>query len=170
MDDSELNETPKQIPESPQDIHELSLKSPLTSSLDCQGYVRRKTLLKDGKKPTVSSWQRFWIQIWANSLIYFPPKSLKGCERSDFKREPSKIRSLEGWRATSVENTQQGNTFQLINQDLGHIYKFRTTSTEMTSMWLKALQGNNNEQHKHTPSTTRQANSKYGSANLMTFE
>uniref|UniRef100_A0A336MFM3 CSON000770 protein n=1 Tax=Culicoides sonorensis TaxID=179676 RepID=A0A336MFM3_CULSO len=175
LDDSELNETPKVIPESPQDMHDLSLKSPLSSSLDFQGYVRRKTLLKDGRKPTVSSWQRFWIQIWANSLIYFPPKSLKGSERSDFKREPSKIRSLEGWRATSVENTQQGNTFQLINQDLGHIYKFRTNSTELTSMWLKALQGNNNvdDQQKHTsvPNTSKNtSSSKYGSANLMTFE
>lgn len=175
LDDSELNETPKFMPESPHD----HIKSPLSNSLDFQGYVRRKTILKDGKKPTVSSWQRFWIQIWANSLIYFPPKSLKGCERSDFKREPSKIRSLEGWRATSVENTQQGNTFQMINQDLGHIYKFRTTSSEMTSLWLKALQGNNNindqyynQQTPHTStSTTKQTtNSKFGSANLMTFE
>ncbi|XP_063696062.1 ras-specific guanine nucleotide-releasing factor RalGPS2-like [Culicoides brevitarsis] len=171
LDDSELNETPKDIPESPQELHDISLKSPLSDSLDFQGYVRRKTILKEGKKPTVSSWQRFWIQIWANSLIYFPPKSLKGCERSDFKREPSKIRSLEGWRATSVENTQQGNTFQLINQDLGHIYKFRTSSSEMTSLWLKALQGNNNDQEKQTAGNgTRQVNSKYGSANLMTFE
>lgn len=43
-----------------------------------QGCVRRKTLLKDGRKPAVASWQRYWLQIWANSLVYFPPKSFKG--------------------------------------------------------------------------------------------
>ncbi|KAJ8973987.1 hypothetical protein NQ317_017362 [Molorchus minor] len=43
-----------------------------------QGCVRRKTALKDGKKPTVSSWQRYWLQIWSTSLVYFPPRGFKG--------------------------------------------------------------------------------------------
>lgn len=43
-----------------------------------QGSVRRKTLLKNGKKPAVASWQRYWLQIWSNSLLYFGPKSFKG--------------------------------------------------------------------------------------------
>lgn len=43
-----------------------------------QGSVRRKTILKEGRKPTVASWQRYWIQIWASSLAYFSPKSFKG--------------------------------------------------------------------------------------------
>lgn len=43
-----------------------------------QGCVRRKTVMKDGRKPAVASWQRYWLQIWANSLVYFPPKSFKG--------------------------------------------------------------------------------------------
>lgn len=47
-------------------------------SLEFQGCVRRKTVLKDGRKPAVASWQRYWLQIWANSLVYFPPKSFKG--------------------------------------------------------------------------------------------
>lgn len=53
-----------------------NLDSPNESNF--QGCVRRKTLLKDGRKPAVASWQRYWLQIWANSLVYFPPKSFKG--------------------------------------------------------------------------------------------
>lgn len=43
-----------------------------------QGCVRRKTILKHGRKPAVASWQRYWLQIWASSLTYFLPKSFKG--------------------------------------------------------------------------------------------
>lgn len=46
--------------------------------LGFQGCLRRKTLMKHRRKPTVSSWQRYWVQIWANSLVYFAPKSFKG--------------------------------------------------------------------------------------------
>lgn len=46
--------------------------------LEFQGCIRRKTMVKDGRKPAVASWQRYWVQIWANSLVYFPPKTFKG--------------------------------------------------------------------------------------------
>lgn len=56
----------------------LDLIASRQNALGFQGCVRRKTILKDGRKPAVASWQRYWIQIWANSLVYFPPKSFKG--------------------------------------------------------------------------------------------
>lgn len=43
-----------------------------------EGCVRRKTVLKDGRKPAVASWQRYWLQLYSNSLLYFAPKSFKG--------------------------------------------------------------------------------------------
>lgn len=46
--------------------------------LGFQGCLRRKTLMKHRRRPTVSAWQRYWVQIWANSLVYFAPKSFKG--------------------------------------------------------------------------------------------
>lgn len=53
--------------------------SPLNSNdTMMEGCVRRKTVLKDGRKPAVASWQRYWLQLYSNSLLYFAPKSFKG--------------------------------------------------------------------------------------------
>lgn len=53
--------------------------SPLNSNdTMMEGCVRRKTVLKDGRKPAVASWQRYWLQLYTNSLLYFAPKSFKG--------------------------------------------------------------------------------------------
>lgn len=54
-----------------------ALDSP-NESASFQGSLRRKTVLKEGKKPTVASWQRYWVELWSNSLVYFAPKSFKG--------------------------------------------------------------------------------------------
>ena len=43
-----------------------------------QGCVRKKTILRDGRRPAVSSWQRFWIQVSGPHLVFYSPKSLRG--------------------------------------------------------------------------------------------
>lgn len=80
-----------------------------------QGCVRRKTVLKDGRKPAVSSWQRYWIQIWSSSLAYFSPKSFKGNQRTDFKRHPCKLVSLIDCGVILCENTLHSDMFQIID-------------------------------------------------------
>ncbi|XP_068147624.1 ras-specific guanine nucleotide-releasing factor RalGPS1 isoform X1 [Drosophila tropicalis] len=104
-----------------------------------QGCVRRKTVQKEGRKPAVASWQRYWLQIWANSLVYFPPKSFKGSDRNDFKREPCKVCPLDGWYAHVSDNTKHKNTFELYHRTLGTVYKFRTDSPQMTHLWSNAI-------------------------------
>ncbi|XP_052839100.1 ras-specific guanine nucleotide-releasing factor RalGPS1 isoform X2 [Drosophila gunungcola] len=104
-----------------------------------QGCVRRKTVQKEGRKPAVASWQRYWLQIWENSLLYFPPKSFKGSERSDFKREPCKVCPLDGWYAHVSDNTKHKNTFELCHRALGTVYRFRTDSPQMTHLWSNAI-------------------------------
>ncbi|XP_017125189.1 ras-specific guanine nucleotide-releasing factor RalGPS1 isoform X2 [Drosophila elegans] len=103
------------------------------------GCVRRKTVQKEGRKPAVASWQRYWLQIWENSLLYFPPKSFKGSERSDFKREPCKVCPLDGWYAHVSDNTKHKNTFELCHRTLGTVYRFRTDSPQMTHLWSNAI-------------------------------
>lgn len=110
-----------------------------SESLSFQGCVRRKTVLKEGRKPAVASWQRYWLQIWASSLVYFPPKSFKGCERSDFKREPCKVCPLDGWCSQVLDNPKHKNSFELFNPALGTVYRFRTDSPQATHQWTNSI-------------------------------
>ncbi|XP_017108133.2 ras-specific guanine nucleotide-releasing factor RalGPS1 isoform X2 [Drosophila bipectinata] len=104
-----------------------------------QGCVRRKTVQKEGRKPAVASWQRYWLQIWANSLVYFPPKSFKGSDRNDFKREPCKVCPLDGWYAHVSDNSKHKNTFELCHRSQGTVYRFRTDSPQMSHLWSNAI-------------------------------
>jgi len=105
-----------------------------------QGCVRRKTVLKHGRKPTVTSWQRYWIQIWASSLAYFSPKSFKGTQRSDFKREPCKMVSLVGCRVLLGDNSLHPDLFQIIDHQRGNIYKFKAGTQNMAERWFRHIQ------------------------------
>ncbi|XP_052872586.1 ras-specific guanine nucleotide-releasing factor RalGPS2-like [Anopheles cruzii] len=111
----------------------------ITSTNLVEGYLKRKTVLKYGRKPTVASWQRYWVLIWSNTMIYFPPKTFKGNERSNFKKEPSKIFPLEGWTAEESEMPAQNEFFQLVNYQHGHAYRFKSGSHASANRWLAAL-------------------------------
>ncbi|XP_060787702.1 ras-specific guanine nucleotide-releasing factor RalGPS1 isoform X3 [Neoarius graeffei] len=51
------------------------------SSITIEGPLRRKTVMKGGKKPTLSSWKRYWIVLSGSTLIYFGSKALRANER-----------------------------------------------------------------------------------------
>ncbi|XP_033207859.1 ras-specific guanine nucleotide-releasing factor RalGPS1 isoform X2 [Belonocnema kinseyi] len=125
-----------------------------------QGLLRRKVILRDGRKPAVSTWQRYWVQLWASTIVYFSSKCFKGNDRSDFKREPHKMVSIFGWIAEPTNNSIRPDTFLLTDPLKGNVYKFRTSSSELADQWLKALRA-----------TVRGATEKKPiPVNLMSFE
>ncbi|XP_042230683.1 ras-specific guanine nucleotide-releasing factor RalGPS2-like [Homarus americanus] len=36
-----------------------------------QGPLRRKTVIKDGRRPAVAAWHRYWVQLWGGALVYY---------------------------------------------------------------------------------------------------
>ncbi|KAB0792015.1 hypothetical protein PPYR_13976 [Photinus pyralis] len=123
-----------------------------------QGCVRRKAILKEGRKPAVASWQRYWLQIWASSLAYFSPKNFKGSRRSDFKSEPCKMMSLVGCTVKLSDNPLHLDTFHIIDHHRGNVYKFKTGSQSTADKWCRRLQHASSGETNPLP------------ANLMSFE
>ncbi|XP_073953816.1 ral GEF with PH domain and SH3 binding motif isoform X3 [Choristoneura fumiferana] len=124
-----------------------------------EGFVRRKTVLKDGKKVSLASWQRYWLVLNGQQLDFYVAKSYKGClsgstSRADFREERSKTLPLETWTATRGESS---DSFQLIHQH-GTLYKFKTGSDTTAMQWWIKIQEVTNKMVKPLP------------ANLMQFE
>ncbi|KFM74762.1 hypothetical protein X975_23947, partial [Stegodyphus mimosarum] len=124
-----------------------------------QGYVRRKTVLKEGKKPAMSPWMRYWLVLKGSTLIYFPPKTLRGTEKSDFKSSPSKSIDITGCIVVYSDSSNQSDAFQLTDPQKGNVYKFRTGSAAKTVQWYNCLR-----------KATNQYDETMHLENLMTFE
>ncbi|XP_041987821.1 ras-specific guanine nucleotide-releasing factor RalGPS1 [Aricia agestis] len=131
-----------------------------TEPLECdfQSYVRRKTVVKEGRKISLSSWQRYWLQMSSNILIFYGSKSFKGTSRSDFSKERCKVLTLhDGWRAVWLDR-DASDAFQLINRHAGTVYKFKTGSEGTAKQWATLINDVTSKMVKPLP------------ANLMSFE
>ncbi|ODN05272.1 Ras-specific guanine nucleotide-releasing factor RalGPS1 [Orchesella cincta] len=105
-----------------------------------EGCLRRKTLLKNGKKPPMAAWQRYWVQLWGPVLLYYSSKSLTGTDRSDFKLEPCKMKSILGWLVQMGDDPLHPDSFHLADPNTGTMYKFRSGSTPRSLVWCRKLQ------------------------------
>ncbi|CAG9558403.1 unnamed protein product [Danaus chrysippus] len=134
--------------------------SSVMDSVECefQSYVRRKTIIKDGRKISLSSWQRYWLQISGNVLIFYSSKTFKGTSRNDFSKERCKVVELhDGWRAVLMDCEAQ-DAFQLVDHRTGTIYKFKTGNESTAKQWAARINEVTNKLVTPLP------------ANLMSFE
>uniref|UniRef100_A0A8C9WQ83 Ral GEF with PH domain and SH3 binding motif 1 n=1 Tax=Scleropages formosus TaxID=113540 RepID=A0A8C9WQ83_SCLFO len=100
----------------------------------------RKTLLKEGRKPTLSSWTRYWIALSGSTLIYFGAKALRATERKHYKSTPCKKITITGWMVVLPDDPEHPNIFQLNDPDKGNVYKFQTGSRFSAIIWHKHLE------------------------------
>uniref|UniRef100_A0A674GU27 Ras-specific guanine nucleotide-releasing factor RalGPS1 n=1 Tax=Taeniopygia guttata TaxID=59729 RepID=A0A674GU27_TAEGU len=129
-----------------------------TGVITMEGPLRRKTLLKEGKKPTISSWTRYWVMLSGSTLLYFGAKALRGTERKHYKSTPGKKVSIVGWMVALPDDPEHPDIFQLNNPDKGNVYKFQTGSRFHAILW-----------HKHLDDACK-SNKPQVPANLMSFE
>ncbi|XP_034634146.1 ras-specific guanine nucleotide-releasing factor RalGPS2 isoform X1 [Trachemys scripta elegans] len=123
-----------------------------------QGVLRRKTLLKEGKKPTVASWTKYWAALCGTQLFYYAAKSLKATERKHFKSTPSKNVSVVGWMVMMADDPEHPDLFLLTDSEKGNSYKFQAGNRMNAMLWFKHL------------SAACQSNRQQVPANLMSFE
>ncbi|NXC12880.1 RGPS1 factor, partial [Corythaeola cristata] len=104
-----------------------------------QGVLRRKTLLKEGKKPTVASWTKYWVALCGTQLFYYAAKSLKATERKHFKSTPSKSVSVVGWMVMMADDPEHPDLFLLTDSEKGNSYKFQAGNRMNAMLWFKHL-------------------------------
>ncbi|MBN3314977.1 RGPS2 factor, partial [Atractosteus spatula] len=104
-----------------------------------QGVLRRKTLLKEGKKPTVASWTKYWVALCGTQLFYYPAKSLKATERKHFKSTSTKSTSVVGWMAMMADDPEHPDVFILTDSEHGNSYKYQAGNKMNAVLWFKHL-------------------------------
>ncbi|XP_078406054.1 ras-specific guanine nucleotide-releasing factor RalGPS1-like isoform X1 [Cetorhinus maximus] len=127
-------------------------------AITIEGPLKRKTLLKEGKKPAMSSWTRYWLILSGSLLLYYSAKSLRASERKHFKSSPSKKVSIAGWMVVLPDDPEHPDVFQLSDPDKGNVYKFQTSSRFHAILW-----------HKHLDDACK-SNRPQIPTNLMSFE
>uniref|UniRef100_A0A8C5DEC1 Ral GEF with PH domain and SH3 binding motif 2 n=1 Tax=Gouania willdenowi TaxID=441366 RepID=A0A8C5DEC1_GOUWI len=123
-----------------------------------QGVLRRKTVLKEGKKPTVASWTKYWVALCGTQLYYYPAKSLKSSERKHFKSTSSKSVCVVGLMAMMADDPEHPDVFLLTDSEHGNTYKYQAGNRMNALLWFKHL------------SAACQSNRQQVPANLMSFE
>uniref|UniRef100_A0AAY4ECU1 Ras-specific guanine nucleotide-releasing factor RalGPS1 n=1 Tax=Denticeps clupeoides TaxID=299321 RepID=A0AAY4ECU1_9TELE len=124
-----------------------------------EGPLRRKTLLKEGRKPKLSSWTRFWISLSGSTLTFYGAKALRGSERKHYKSTPCKKVSVMGWMVVLPDDPAPPDMESVKSLFVsGNVYKFQTGSRFSAILW-----------HKHLEEACRSNRPKIP-ANLMSFE
>uniref|UniRef100_A0A3B5AGM3 Ral GEF with PH domain and SH3 binding motif 1 n=1 Tax=Stegastes partitus TaxID=144197 RepID=A0A3B5AGM3_9TELE len=129
-----------------------------SSNVTIEGPLRRKTMLKEGRKPKLSSWTRFWITLSGSTLTFYGAKALRASERKHYKSSPCKKVCVTGWMVVLPDDPARPNIFHLNDPDKGNVYKFQTGSRFSAIIWHKNLEEACRSSRPQIP------------ANLMSFE
>uniref|UniRef100_A0A672QAW3 Ras-GEF domain-containing protein n=1 Tax=Sinocyclocheilus grahami TaxID=75366 RepID=A0A672QAW3_SINGR len=68
-------------PSSSAELEELAVHL-YPGAITVQGVLRRKTVLKEGKKPTVAAWTKYWVALCSTQLYYYPAKWFLTCAKN----------------------------------------------------------------------------------------
>ncbi|XP_058631688.1 ras-specific guanine nucleotide-releasing factor RalGPS1 isoform X3 [Onychostoma macrolepis] len=139
-------------------VAESSLAHGESGGVTMEGPLKRKTLLKEGRKPKLASWTRYWITLCGSTLLFYGSKALRATERKHYKSSPCKKVCVLGWMVVLPDDPAQPNIFQLNDPDKGNVYKFQTSDRFTAIMW-----------HKHLEEACRRRRPQIP-ANLMSFE
>ncbi|XP_059405413.1 ras-specific guanine nucleotide-releasing factor RalGPS1-like isoform X3 [Carassius carassius] len=139
-------------------VAESSLAHGDSGGVTMEGPLKRKTLLKEGRKPKLASWTRYWITLCGSTLIFYGSKALRATERKHYKSSPCKKVCVVGWMVVLPDDPAQPNIFQLNHPDKGNVYKFQTSDRFTAIMW-----------HRHLEEACRRRRPQIP-ANLMSFE
>jgi len=115
--------------------------------IECEGCLRRKPLLKNGKKPALQNFTRYWVELSGPCLTYYPAKfagvgTLGGSaafERPAFKTEPCKMSRVDGWMAILGDDPKEPDSFQLTDPNNGTCYKFRAGTRTSALKWCQHI-------------------------------
>uniref|UniRef100_A0A672J6R5 Ras-specific guanine nucleotide-releasing factor RalGPS1-like n=1 Tax=Salarias fasciatus TaxID=181472 RepID=A0A672J6R5_SALFA len=110
------------------------------TSVTIEGPLKRKTLLKEGRKPKLTSWTRFWIALSGSTLTFYGTKALRASERKHYKSNPCKKVCVTGWMVVLPDDPARPNIFQLNDPEKGNVYKFQTGSRFSAIIWHKNLE------------------------------
>lgn len=100
----------------------ISIRRSFNATDYLQGYVERKCLLKNYKKPSLSKWKRYWLIIGEHLIFFYKPKSLllslsRTNTRDDYQDNPWKCQSIRDCLIVLTQ-TKDRNEIQL--SDLNH--------------------------------------------------
>jgi len=105
-----------------------------------EGVLKRKCVLKRGRRHSLTAWKRFWARLSSGNLQLFPCKALaSGSQRSHFKSSFCKQMRILNWMVIApLGGNENFQTFQLSDPEKGTIYRFQTCSKYYTpSIWVK---------------------------------
>ncbi|KFD59111.1 hypothetical protein M514_00274 [Trichuris suis] len=125
-----------------------------------EGPVRRKTILKWGRKPRIPVWKRLWIRLIDRSLFLHEARHLprNSQVRIAYKAHADRVISLCGWMVVMGENPFMPDSFMLQEPAQGHVYRFRVGTQAKALQWAECLKKACEDPRKKLPS------------NLMTFD